>query len=67
MLQLRAEHPDWSEIDLLRTAQRQSDALVDQAIAAGRSVMVETVLSSDKFKEPVATALAGGLGFGFGS
>ena len=41
-------------------AAQVSDARVDAEIAAGRSVMVETVLSSDKYKSRVLTAHAGG-------
>jgi predicted ABC-type ATPase len=36
------------------------DARLDAEIAGGRSVIVESVLSSDKFKSRVAAALAGG-------
>lgn len=43
----------------LRAAQ-VSDARLDEAIAVGRSVMVETVLSSNKLMDRVATARAVG-------
>ncbi len=42
-------------------AARISDARLDAEIAAGRSVLVETVLSSDKFKHRVATARNSGF------
>jgi predicted ABC-type ATPase len=51
-------HP--TEADSLEAAQR-TDARLDSEIAAGRSVLVETVLSSDKFKSRVATARAAGF------
>lgn len=54
-----------SELDLLRSAQDKSDGLIDQAITAGQTVMVETVLSSAKFELRVARALKAGLLFGF--
>ncbi|MBD0276230.1 MAG: zeta toxin family protein, partial [Acetobacteraceae bacterium] len=41
-------------------AARASDALVDAEIAAGRSVLVETVLSSDKLQSRVLAAKAAG-------
>lgn len=65
MLELRRDHPDWSEADLLLAAQRRSDSLFDEAIAAGRDVMVETVLSSPKFEARVLAALEAGYEFGF--
>lgn len=43
----------------LHAAQR-ADALLDAEIEAGRSVVVETVLSSDKLRRRVAAAKAGG-------
>lgn len=42
-------------------AARMSDARLDAEIAAGRSVLVETVLSSDKFKHRVAAARQAGF------
>ena len=57
--------PSATEADLLRTAQQRSDGMVDDAIAARQSVMVETVLSSDKFQAPVLQALRSGFEFGF--
>jgi predicted ABC-type ATPase len=65
VIDLRAEHPDWSEAELLLTAQGMSDQAVDQAIADRHSIMVETVLSSSKFESRVTTALSNGFEFGF--
>lgn len=42
-------------------AAQMSDAHLDAEIAAGRSVLVETVLSSDKFKHRVSTARQAGF------
>lgn len=42
-------------------AAQMSDAHLDAEIAAGRSVLVETVLSSDKFKHRVAAARQAGF------
>lgn len=61
---LRAQLPGASELEVVRQAQAESDALVDQAIMARRSFLVETVLSSDKFRPRVTAALAGGFRFG---
>ena len=44
-------------------AARESDARLDAEIAAGRSVMVETVLSSDKYKSRVTAARTAGYRF----
>ena len=41
-------------------AARRADALLDAEIEAGRSVVVETVLSSDKLRRRVAAAKSGG-------
>jgi predicted ABC-type ATPase len=41
-------------------AAQVSDALLDDQIEAGRSVIIETVLSSDKYKTRVETARAAG-------
>lgn len=65
VVELRVEHPDWAEIDLLRAAQAKSDAQVVAAIRSGQSVMVETVLSTDKFKAVVTEAIEAGFIFGF--
>ena len=50
--------PAATELDLVRQAQAESDGRVDQAILARRSFLVETVLSSDKFRARVTEALA---------
>jgi predicted ABC-type ATPase len=52
-----------SPIQSLRAAQI-CDSRLDEEIAAGRSVMVETVLSSDKLKRRVAAAKARGFRVG---
>ncbi len=44
-------------------AAQTADAMLDGEIAAGRSVIVETVLSSEKFKSRVAAARAAGFEF----
>lgn len=49
-----------SNAQSLRAAQ-MSDALLDERIAAGDSVAIETVLSSDKFKSRVLVARAAGF------
>jgi predicted ABC-type ATPase len=53
-----------TEFELVRHAQAESDRLVDQAIQARRPFLVETVLSSDKFRGRVTRALAAGFRFG---
>lgn len=65
VLELRPRHSDWTELALLRAAQALSDGQVDRAIKDGTSVMVETVLSSDKFQQPVEAAIGAGFRFGF--
>jgi predicted ABC-type ATPase len=61
---LREQMPAATELELVRRAQADSDGRVDQAILARRSFLVETVLSSDKFRTRVTEALAGGFRFG---
>lgn len=63
-LRLRAERPEATEAERVREAQIRSDRLLDEAIAAGRTAFVETVLSSGKFRDRVERALAGGYRFG---
>lgn len=48
----------------MRAAQAASDALIDHAVRERRSVMVETVGSSDKFLPVLRTAKAAGFGIG---
>ena len=52
-------------MELLRAAQAISDRAVSEAIAIGQDVMVETVLSSAKFRPLVERALLAGFEFGF--
>lgn len=54
--ELRAEHPRTPEPTLNLRAARDIDAEVERCIAAGRSFLVETVLSSDKYRDDVETA-----------
>jgi predicted ABC-type ATPase len=61
---LRAQLQAATEVELVRQAQAESDRRVDQAIHARRSFLVETVLSSDKFRDRVTRALAAGFRFG---
>jgi len=61
---LRALMPTASELEIVRHAQAESDGRVDQAILARRPFLVETVLSSDKFRTRVTEAQAGGFRFG---
>lgn len=49
--------------DQSRLAAQVCDALLDQQIAARRSVVVETVLSSDKYKTRVSAARKAGFQF----
>lgn len=56
--------PAATELEIVRRAQVDSDGRVDHAILARRSFLVETVLSSDKFRPRVTEALAGGFRFG---
>lgn len=61
---LREQMPAATELEVVRLAQAESDGLVDRAILARRSFLVETVLSSDKFRPRVTEALAGDFRFG---
>ncbi len=61
---LREQMPAATEREIVRRAQADSDGRVDQAILARRSFLVETVLSSDKFRSRVTGALAGGFRLG---
>lgn len=63
--ELRPRMPGATEFEIVRSAQALSDSRVDAAIAEHRSLLVETVLSSDKFRARVTQALAGGFHFGF--
>ena len=65
VLRLRIDHPGWPELDLLRAAQDESDRQVAALVGSGRGVMVETVLSSDKFRPLVLQAAQSGLQFCF--
>ena len=61
---LRAQMPAATELEIVRHAQAQSDGQVDRAILARRSFLVETVLSSDKFRARVSAARVAGFRFG---
>lgn len=61
---LRERLPAASELEVVRQAQAESDGQVDQAIVARRSLLVETVLSSNKFRTRVVQAVAAGYRFG---
>lgn len=61
---LRAQMRTATELEVIRRAQAESDGRVDQAILAGQSFLVETVLSSDKFRPRLTRALAEGFRFG---
>jgi predicted ABC-type ATPase len=61
---LREQSPRAAELAVVRQAQAESDGRVDQAIHARRSLLVETVLSSDKFRPRVTAAMAEGFRFG---
>lgn len=63
--ELRPRMPGVGELELVRAAQALSDGRVDAAIAERRSLLVETVLSSDKFRARVTQAVADGFHFGF--
>jgi predicted ABC-type ATPase len=53
---LRESQPHLGEGEIALRAAQQSDAALDQLIAGRRSVLVETILSSDKFKPRVEQA-----------
>ena len=61
---LREHMPGVTELEIVRRAQAESDAQVDRAILARRSFLVETVLSSDKFRARVTEAMGEGFRFG---
>jgi predicted ABC-type ATPase len=61
---LRAERPGLSEAALALHAAQRSDEEVDRAIGAHRSLLVETVMSSDKFLARVDRARAEGYWIG---
>jgi len=61
---LREQMPAAAEVEIVRRAQAESDGKVDRAILARRSFLVETVLSSDKFRPRVTEAVAAGFRFG---
>ena len=62
--ELRRLDPATAQDALNLRAAQMSDAELDQCIASGHSVLVETVLSSDKFKPRVAAARAAGFTIG---
>ena len=55
-IQIGNSQPSLNSNDVSLLAARQSDALVDKCIEERKSFLVETVLSSDKFKQRVDTA-----------
>ncbi|MES1204122.1 MAG: zeta toxin family protein [Pseudomonadota bacterium] len=61
---LRADRADLSPDALALEAAQRSDAQLDEAIIERRPVLVETVLSSDKFIERVDRATAAGYWIG---
>jgi len=63
-LSLREQLPAATELEIVRRAQAESDSRVDRAILARRSFLVETVLSSDKFRPRVTEAVAAGFRLG---
>ena len=58
---LREQMPAAMELAVVRQAQAESDGRVDQAIQARRSLLVETVLSSDKFRPRVTAGAERGI------
>lgn len=62
--ELRRRDPVTEQDALNLRAAQMSDAEVDDCIANGRSVLVETVLSSDKFRSRVVAARAAGFTIG---
>ncbi len=63
-LALRAAEPK-APLDVLNLrAAKEIDAELEGNIAAGKSFLVETVLSSDKYRDDVDTAKAAGFKFG---
>lgn len=63
-LALRAKHPDAAQRDLNLQAAKEIDAEVADHIANGRSFLVETVLSSPKYRDDVVAAKAAGYSIG---
>lgn len=62
--QLRARAPAAPLADLNLHAAQQIDAEVARCIASGESFLVETVLSSNKYRDDVLTAKAAGFNVG---
>ncbi|MEJ0022397.1 MAG: AAA family ATPase [Alphaproteobacteria bacterium] len=60
---LRLRSPELSETELALRAAQESDDALDACLRAGRSVLVESVLSSEKFKSRVEAALAANMDF----
>jgi predicted ABC-type ATPase len=63
-LALRVENPDAPQRDLNLQAAQEIDAEVADCIAKGQSFLVETVLSSPKYRDDVEAAQAAGYTFG---
>ena len=61
---LRAAFPDAEQDDLNLLAAIEIDREVEACIAAGQSFVVETVLSSPKYRDDVLAAKAAGFTFG---
>ena len=60
----RADDSEASDDEIALRAARRTDANLDQLIEAGRSCLIETVLSSDKYLATVARAKAAGYWVG---
>jgi predicted ABC-type ATPase len=56
---------DQERMQANRKAAQWVDSEVDRMIASGKSVAVETVLSTDKFRRRVLAAKSAGMAFGF--
>jgi len=63
-LELRKKSPDAAQNDLNRQAAIAVDKNVEDCIKTGHSFVVETVLSSQKYRDDVLTAKAKGFKFG---
>lgn len=63
-LELRRLHPDAAQRDLNLQAAKDIDATVAAMIDAGQSFVVETVLSSPKYRNDVEMAQSKGMHFG---
>ena len=63
-LELRRQFPDAAQATLNRRAAQETDAEVVAMIAAGRSFVVESVLSTPKYRDDVEAAKAKGFRFG---